>query len=105
MFTAVKKLYFAAAFYDTDLAEHKNVKRCLYFSIRESISSFFNSLSLEDDDSSLLQKGIYKSKQKNIISFKELFDFKHDDYRLIKLSKKIIRLLLVLLDNQLSGFR
>ena len=107
VFTAVKELYFAAPFYDTDLAGHENVKRCPHFSIRESNSSPFDSPSSEDDGLSLLEGGdsVYENEQENIMSFEELFDFEHGDYGLMKLSKKIIRLLSVLPDDQLSSFR
>ena len=104
--TAVKELRFSATFNYMGLAGRGNVKRCPHFSTRNS-SAFSNDSPKSEDDSPLSRSdnGTRTRKQEDGMDVEELFDIEHGDYGLMKLSRRIVRLLSVLPDNQLSGFR
>lgn len=107
VFTAVKELNFAASFNGTNLGGHEGLNRCPHFSITESYSSPNDSPSSETDDSSF-QEGddsTYENKQGNMMNREKLYIIVREEKGLIRLSKKIIRLLSVLPDNQLRSFR
>ena len=105
--TAIKELHFSAPFDYTDFAELGNVQRCPHFPTRESNLSRFDSPSSGDDDSTLSQgdDSIRERQQENMMDFDEMFDFEDRNYGMMRLSKKFLRLLSKLPDNQLRSFR
>lgn len=103
---AMKELHFSAPFNCTDFAGRKRIKRCPHFSIRASSASPIDSPGSEDSlPPSQGDDGTYVRKQEDMMDVEELFDIEHGDFGLMKLSRRIIRLLSVLPDNQLSSFR
>ena len=105
MSTAVKELNFAASFNGTNLGGHESLIRCPHFSITDAHSSPNDSPSSGDDDLSFREghDSTYENKQENMMNREESFVIDHEEK--MRLSKKTIRLLSVLRDNQLISFR